>query len=105
MIETFKNLRKILTKKQIVFIFLLIIGAFIVSLLEILSLSLAIPIVGFVTNEVNNNQILDILKTLKLDINIDFVILIFFLTYIFKIIFTLFISILKENFIYKTGLC
>ncbi len=104
MIQTFKNLSKILDKKQITFILLLIVGAFIVSLLEILSLSLAIPIVGFVTNEASTNQILDLSNYLNLDIDIDFVILVFFLTYIFKIIFTLFISILKENFIYKAGL-
>jgi len=104
MIQTFKNLSKILDKKQITFILLLIVGAFIVSLLEILSLSLAIPIVGFVTKEVNTNQILDLVSHINLDISIDFVILVFFLTYIFKIIFTLFISILKENFIYKAGL-
>ena len=104
MVKTLKNLRKILDKRQISFVLLLIIGAFIVSLLEILSLSLAIPIVGFVTNEANTNQILDLVNHLNLNINIDFVILVFFLTYIFKIIFTLFISILKENFIYKAGL-
>ena len=104
MIQTFKNLSKILDKKQITFILLLIVGAFIVSLLEILSLSLAIPIVGFVTKEVNTNQILDLASHINLDISIDFIILVFFLTYIFKIIFTLFISILKENFIYKAGL-
>ena len=104
MIKTYKNLIKILDKKQISFIIILIICAFIVSLLEILSLSLAIPIVGFATNEVNNNQILELINSLNLNVKIETMILIFFLTYIFKIFFTLFISILKENFIYITGL-
>ena len=104
MIKTYKNLIKILDKKQTTFIIILIFGAFIVSLLEILSLSLAIPIVGFATNEVNNNQVLEFINNLNLKINIETMILIFFLTYIFKIFFTLFISILKENFIYKAGL-
>ena len=85
MIKTYKNLIKILDKKQTSFIIILIICAFIVSLLEILSLSLAIPIVGFATNEVNNNQILELINSLNLNINIETMILIFFLTYIFYI--------------------
>ena len=64
MIQTFKNLSKILDKKQITFILLLIVGAFIVSLLEILSLSLAIPIVGLR----KKSQVLDISKVLKWDL-------------------------------------
>ena len=103
MINTYNNLLKILDKKQIFFIILLIIGAFFVSLLEIFSLSLAIPIVGFATNETNNNQIVEIINKFNFNISIESMLLIFFFTYIFKIFFTLYISILKENFIYKAG--
>ena len=102
--KNFKRIYNILSKKEAHLFSFFILCAFIISLLEIFSLGLAIPIVGYATNEnlldsnSNLNKIFDFSK------NIDLLLILFFITYVFKILFTLLTTYLKEKFIFKTSL-
>ena len=69
--KNFKRIYNILSKKEAHLFSFFILCAFIISLLEIFSLGLAIPIVGYATNEDLLDSALGIKKIFAFSNNLD----------------------------------
>ncbi len=87
-------------KNKIIFLFIFMGFA---SLLELLGLSMILPISSlFISNEINNNELINfILETFSMSKEnlIYFFVLLFILIYLFKIIFLIFISWYEQSFL------
>ena len=102
----FKNMKKFLIfskkkeKNKIIFLFIFMGFA---SLLELLGLSMILPISSlFISNEINNNELINfILETFSMSKEnlIYFFVLLFTIIYLFKIIFLIFISWYEQSFL------
>ena len=87
-------------KNKIIFLFIFMGFA---SLLELLGLSMILPISSlFISNEINNNELINfILETFSMSKEnlIYFFVLLFTIIYLFKIIFLIFISWYEQSFL------